>query len=64
MRAVDDGLLNNIIHKYHVLEDPDVDWRIVLKWIIKQEVWRAWTAFISEDGGKWLAVMDMLMNLH
>jgi len=23
------------------LEDPDVDWRVVLKWILKQEVWRA-----------------------
>jgi hypothetical protein len=34
------GFVWKILTQPDFLEDPDVDWRIVLKWILKQEVWR------------------------
>ena len=34
------GFVWKILTQPDSLEDPDVDWRIVLKWILKQEVWR------------------------
>jgi hypothetical protein len=46
------------------LGDPRVDWRIILKWIFKK--WDGDMDWIdlAQDGGRWRAVLNAIMNLR
>jgi hypothetical protein len=46
------------------LEDPDVDGRIILKWIL--EMWDGGTDWIdlSQDRDRWRVVFNVVINLR
>jgi hypothetical protein len=46
------------------LDDPDVDGRIILKWIFQK--WKAGMHWIdlAQDSDKWRAVVNAVMNLR
>jgi hypothetical protein len=45
-------------------ENLGVDGRIILKWIVRKYVWRAWTFHLSQDRDRWQAVVNAVMNLR
>jgi hypothetical protein len=40
----------------------DLDGRIILKWISMKWVEKAWTGLMTEDRGRWRAVVNAVMN--
>jgi len=47
------------------LEDPDVDGRILLRWIFRKWDWRGmnWTDLVK-DRDRWRELVDAVMNLR
>ena len=47
------------------LEDPDVDERMILKWIFQDVGWKGmdWID-LAQDRDRWLALVNALMNLR
>jgi hypothetical protein len=51
--------------KRNHLEDLGVDWRIILKWILRKWDVRVWTAFVGlRNGYQWRALVNAVINLR
>jgi hypothetical protein len=46
------------------LEDPGIDARILLKWILEKWDWGKNRIDLAEDTDRWRAVVNVIMNLR
>jgi hypothetical protein len=47
------------------LEDPDVDGRIILRWIFRKWNVGAWTGtIVAQNRDRWRALVNAVMNLQ
>jgi len=46
------------------LEDPGVDWMIILRWILESGMWVMDWIDLAQDRDRWLALVNAVMKLR